>query len=252
MPDTASAALIDTHDSPNLSQVERVVDTFIEPSKTFQDIKRNRSWWLPFLIVALLGYVFCGAAVQHVGWESLTTNVFKSTPRNAEKLEKATPAEQAQMLAVTKGIMEGFMIGSPVVVLAVNALFALVLWAGFAFVLGGSTNYGEMFAVSMFAGLPNALNSIIAIVTVFISDPQTYNLNLPSPANLGYFLSPDSAAWLLSIGKSLDIFSLWALALAGFGGAIVSRVKPARGIAMVFIVWVLYVLIKTGITAATS
>src|ERR1700748_263179 len=103
MPDTASAALADTHDSPGLSQVERVVNTFIEPSKTFADIKRNRSWWLPFLILSVLSYVFWFAAVQHVCWESLTTNVLKSQPRNAEKLDKATPAEQTQMLAVTKG-----------------------------------------------------------------------------------------------------------------------------------------------------
>jgi hypothetical protein len=109
-----------------------------------------------------------------------------------------------------------------------------------------------MFAVSIFASLPNALNSVIAIVTVLVSDPQTYNLNLPSPANLAYFLDPASPGWLLSLAKSLDIFSLWSLALAGFGGAIVSRVKPARGILMVFVAWIIYVLIKTGIAAATS
>jgi hypothetical protein len=251
MPDAASAAT-DTQDSVALSPFERVVNTFIEPSKTFNDIKRNRSWWLPFVIIAVLGYGFCFTAVQHVGWDSLTTNVLKSNPRNAARLDKAAPAEQAQMLSVTKGFMEGFMVGSPVVILAVNALFALLLWVGFAFVLGGTTSYGEMFAVSIFASLPNALNSVIAIVTVLSSDPQTYNLNLPSPSNLAYFLSTDSAAWLLSIGKSLDVFSLWSLALAGFGGALVAKVKPIRGVAMVFGVWVLYVLVKTGIAAAMS
>jgi Yip1 domain len=251
MPDTVSA-LANDQDSPNLSQVERVVNTFIEPSKTFGDIKRNHSWWLPFLILVILGYGFCFAAVQHVGWESLTTNVLKSQPKNAERLEKASPADQAQMLKVTKGFMEGFMVGSPVVVLALNAFFALLLWGGFAFLLGGTTTYGEMFAVSIFAGLPNALNSLIAIVTAFVSDPQTYNLNLPSPANLAYFLNADAAPWLMSIAKSLDVFSLWSLALAGFGGAIVAKVKPARGIAMVFGVWIVFVLIKTGLAAAFS
>jgi Yip1 domain len=251
MAETVSA-LADSHDSQSLSQFERVVDIFIEPSKTFSDIKRNRSWWLPFLILAVLGYVFCSVAVQRVGWDSLTTNVLKNDPRNAEKLDKAAPAEQEQMLAVTKGFIEGFMVGGPVVILALTALFALLMWAGFAFVLGGNTDYREMFAVSIFASLPNALNSLIAIVTVLVSDPQTYNLNVPSPATLAYFLDSSSAGWLLSLAKSLDIFSLWSLALAGFGGAIVSKVKPARGILMVFAVWLVYVLIKTGIAAATS
>jgi hypothetical protein len=251
MPDTASATPI-PQDSQPLSQVERVVNTFIEPSKTFNDIKRNRSWWLPFVILAVLGYIFCFAAVQHVGWESLTTNVLKSQPRNAERLDKATPAEAAQMLSVTKGFMEGFMVGSPVVVLLVNALYALLLWCGFAFVLGGTTTYGEMFAVSIFAWLPSALNSVIATVTAFVSDPQSFNLNLPSPANLGYFLGPDAAPWLKSLGASLDVFSIWTLVLAGFGGALVAKVKPAKGVVMVFIVWILYVLVKTGIAAAMS
>jgi len=40
--------------------------------------------------------------------------------------------------------------------------------------------------------------------------------------------------------------------LAGFGGAIVSKVKPLRGVMLVLIVWILYVLVKTGIAAAMS
>jgi hypothetical protein len=251
MPETASA-LANDQDAPHLSQIERVVNTFIEPSKTFSDIKRNRSWWLPFLILVVLGYGFCFAAVQHVGWESLTTNVLRSQPKNAERLDKSTPAEQAQMLSVTKGIMEGFMVGSPAVVLILNALIALLLWGGFAFVLGGTTTYGEMFAVAIFAALPNTLNSLVSIVTAFVSDPQTYNLNVPSPASLAYFLDASAAPWLMSLAKSLDVFSLWGLALAGFGGAIVSRVKPLRGIMLVFGVWLLYVIVKVGIAAASS
>ncbi len=37
-----------------LSQVERVVDTFIAPSKTFTDILRSTSWWLPFLLLVVV------------------------------------------------------------------------------------------------------------------------------------------------------------------------------------------------------
>lgn len=248
MPDTANTT--DTPDAVALSPVERVVNTFIEPSRTFHDIKRNRSWWLPFVILVVLGWIFCFVAVKHVGWENLATNVLKSQPANAERLDKSTPAQAAQMISFTKNIMQGFMIGTPVAVLIFNAFFALLLWGGFAFLLGGTTTYGEMFAVAMFAALPNALNSIISIVTALVAEPQTYNLNLPSPVNLAYFLSTDSPHWLIVLGSSLDVISIWSLVLAGFGAAIVSRVKPARGILLVFVAWIVYVLIKTGIAAA--
>jgi Yip1-like protein len=250
MPETANATT-NAPDSLALSQVERVVDTFIEPSKTFADIKRNRSWWLPFIILVLLGYVFSYSAVQHVGWNALTTNVLRSNPRNGERLEKATPAQEAQMLSVTKGFMEGFMVGGPVVWLVLSAFFALILWGIFSFVLGGNTNYLEMFAVSIYAALPAALGTIVAIATVFASDPQSYNISVPSPATLAYFLDSTASGWFKSLGMSLDLFSLWSLALAGFGGAIVAKVKPARGIA-VFAIWIVYVVIKVGIAAATS
>lgn len=251
MPETANP--IDTPESAApLSPLERVVNTYIEPSKTFADIKRNRSWWLPFVILTILGWIFCYVAVQHIGLDTLATNVLKSQPKNAERLEKSTPAQAAQMISVTKGIMEGFMIGSPVTILILNAIVALLLWFGFAFLLGGSTTFGEMFAVAIFAALPRALDSIIAIVTVFVSEPQTYNLNLPSPANLGYFLGADAPHWLTSLASSLDLFTVWSLILCGLGGAIVSRVKPSRGILLVFGVWIVVVLIKVGIAAATS
>jgi hypothetical protein len=51
------------------------------------------------------------------------------------------------------------------------------------------------------------------------------------------------------MGTSLDVITLWSLALAGFGAAIVSRVKPARGLMLVFGAWIVFVLIKTGIAA---
>jgi hypothetical protein len=248
----AATTLVNDQDAPNLSQTERVVNTFIEPSKTFNDIKRNRSWWLPFLIMAVLGYIFCVVAVQHVGWDSLVTNAMKSSPRNVERMDKATPAELAQMVSVGKVFTQVIMAATPLVILIINAIIALLLWGGFAFVLGGVTTFGEMFTVAMFAALPNALSTLASIATIFASDPQGYNINVKSPACLAYFLDPTASAWLKSLGMSLDLFSIWSLILAGLGGALVAKVKPARGIAMVVIVWLLFVIIKVGIAAAFS
>jgi hypothetical protein len=42
------------HTEQGLSQVERVVDTFIAPTKTFTDILRSTSWWLPFLLAVVV------------------------------------------------------------------------------------------------------------------------------------------------------------------------------------------------------
>ena len=41
------AVPVSAEPAAGLSQVERVVDTFIAPSKTITDILRSTSWWLP-------------------------------------------------------------------------------------------------------------------------------------------------------------------------------------------------------------
>ena len=236
-------------ESPRLSQVERVIDTFIEPSKTFADIKRSRSWWLPFLVIVVLGYGFTFAAMRHIGMETIAANALKSNPRNAERMSQQTPAQQSQTLAVTRTIMQVSFLALPVWVLVFNALLGLMLWAGFAFLLGGTTTYPEMFAVSIFSSLPNALGSLASTVAVFIADPEHYNISTPSPANLGYYLDAEATAWMRSLLGSVDLFWLWSLALAAFGAAIVSKVKPRLGFLLVFSVWAIFVLIKTGVAA---
>ncbi len=239
-------------ESPALSQVERVVDTFIEPSKTFHDIRRNRSWWLPFLILSLLSYCFMGVTVTRVGWPTLASNVIKNNPKAEEQMAQNTPEQRERAMSMTRTSMQVATVASPAIILLSSAFFALLLWCGFSFVLGGSTDFRSMFAVAMYAWLPTAFVSILGIVTVLVADPQAFNLSMPAPTNLGYFLDLDSAAWLRSLASSLDVFYLWALVLAGYGGAIVARVKPMRGIVVVLGVWFLYVLVKVGIAAAFS
>lgn len=248
----AAAPSVPINETPALTQLQRVADTFVEPSKTFHDIRRSRSWWVPFLILTVLGYCFMGVTVKRVGWPTLAANVMKNNPKAEEQMSQQTREQRQRTMSMTRTSMQVGTYASPVIVLLSTAFLALLLWFGFAFLLGGTTDFRTMFTVVMYAWLPTAFVSILAIVTVMVADPETYNLAMPAPTSLGYFLDMDTAAWLRSLGGSLDIFTLWALVLCGFGGAIVSRVKPSRGIAMVLGAWFLYVLVKVGIAAAFS
>jgi hypothetical protein len=65
-----------------LSQLQRVTNTFTAPSKTFEDIKRgNRSWWLPFVILAIASYILFAAITFKVGWRRWLKTRFISVPR---------------------------------------------------------------------------------------------------------------------------------------------------------------------------
>jgi hypothetical protein len=56
----------------------------------------------------------------------------------------------------------------------------------------------------------------------------------PIGTNVGYYMGADTPGWLLAIGNSIDIFSIWSLALAGIGLAIVAKIGRAWGLSAVF------------------
>ncbi len=41
-----------------LSEGARLIDTFIAPTKTFTDLRRNASWWAPFALMAIVSVLF--------------------------------------------------------------------------------------------------------------------------------------------------------------------------------------------------
>ena len=249
----AQAYTTDSLDAqPALTPVERIVDTFIAPAKTFTDIRRNRSWWLPFLLIAVFGYIFVFAALSRVGIHTISDNAMKANPKQAERMASQPAAQQAQTRKITETVTQSILYATPVITLLFNCITALLLWVGFNFILGGSSSYGAMYAVGMFAWLPSILKSLLITIMLFAGDPETFQINDPIGTNPGFFLGSGSAPWLKSFLGSFDLFTFWTLFLLGLGGAIVSRVKPAKGYALVFGFFLIIILVKVGFAAATS
>ncbi len=59
-----------------LTEVERVVDTFIAPSKTFTDIRRNASWLVPWVLISIFGLMLVFTVDKKLGMETATENRF--------------------------------------------------------------------------------------------------------------------------------------------------------------------------------
>ena len=237
---------------PPLSQGQRVLDTFFTPSRTFADIRRNRSWWLPFLLLAVFSLVFGVVAIKRVGIDTLLENAQRSNPAQAEKMQNMPPEQRATAARVGGAIMKTALYCGPVFLLLFAAIVALLLWVGCNFILGGSGTYPGMFAVSMYAMLPGLLAYLIIVITLFAGSPETFNINNPAGTNIGYYLPQDASAFFRSLLTSFDVIFLWEMVLLGLGAAIVARLKPAMGIALVLGGWFVIVLIKAGIAAATS
>jgi hypothetical protein len=237
---------------PALTAMERVTNTFIAPTKTFADLRRNQSWWLPFVIVLVFSYLFSGVAVNRIGLPGLAASAIHSNPTQERRYQEASPEQRAQTMTGTRVVM-GIVLSSFVLTVPLYcAIFALLLWVGFNFILGGSGTFKGMFAVTMFAALPGILRSLLIIGLMFAGDRENFNINDPVGTNPGFYMGADSSAFLKSALSSVDVFTLWTLALMAIGAAIVSRVKVKTGVAMVFGVWLVVVLLKAAVAAAMA
>jgi hypothetical protein len=233
-----------------LSQTERVIDAFIAPSKTFTDILRDQSWWLPFLLGVIVGYGYLFTIQKQVGWDTVTQNTLRQDPKAAERLANASPEARAQAQTFTLAIIKYTFFASPLLALLVAAIAAVFLWGTINAIFGGHATYGRVFAVWMYGTLPLLIKSTLAIITMFAGlDKEAFNLSNPVGTNPGFFLPAESAQWLLRLADSFDVLWIWSLILVGIGLAIVGKVKRGAGFTAVFGWWALILLIRVGYAA---
>ena len=241
--------------APGLSQLQRVTNTFSAPSKTFEDIKRgNKSWWMPFLIMILIGYVLFASITLKVGWAQVAENVIHADAKSEERMDKMPADQRATAMKWTAYSMEGAFAASPVLVLVFVSLGSLVFWGTINFVFGGKATFGKVFAVSMYTSLPGIFKSLLGAIVLFTgAAPESFNLNNFAPTSVGAFLNPlETNAALYKLASALDITTIWSMALMGIGLAVVAGVKRTSGYIAVFGWWGLIVLISVGWAAAFS
>jgi Yip1 domain len=241
--------------SPGLSQWQRVSNIFSAPSKTFADIKRgHRSWWLPFVIMVLVGYIFFAVVDLKIGMQQVVDNQIHLNPKQEEKLAEAPPAQREMSVKISRYVTEGVFIANPALVLIVIALGSLGLWGTINFGFGGRATFQGIFVVWMFASLPSIIKTLLGIIVIFAGvAPESFNIKNFAPTNLGAFLNPlDTNAALYSLATSIDAITIWSLVLLGMGTAMVAGVKRNSGYIAVFGWWILFVLIGVVIAAATS
>jgi hypothetical protein len=240
-------------EAPGLSQWQRVTYTFTAPSKTFADIKRgNKSWWMPFLILVLIGYVFFAAVTFKVGWGQVAENAIHMNPKSEEKMAQSPPEQRDMAMKITQYSMEGAFAASPILVIVIGLVVAVVFWGTINFVFGGKATFGSVFAVWMYAALPGIIKSLLGSIVLFAgAAPESFNLANFAPTSVGAFLSPtETNAALYKLATSLDVTNIWYLALMGIGLAIVAGVKRSSGYIAVFGWWGLIVLVGVGWTLA--
>jgi len=249
MSDVQYPAAISAPATSALSQTQRILYTFTAPSKTFNDIKRSTTWWLPFLFAVIFSYGLFAAITIKVTWDQVAENTIKQS----SSFDKLTPAQVAQQKKIIAISSEAGMALTPLIALIGSAIVAGILLATINFGFGGKANFWQAFAVVFYAGLPGIIKLILGTIAIFSGlDPESFNMKNFAGTNIGYFLPADTSKVLMAIATSIDLTTIWTLVLAAIGISIIAETKRSSGYIAVFGWWVITVLLSVGAAVAFS
>jgi hypothetical protein len=242
-----------TPESPPLSEGARIVNAFIAPSKTFIDLRRNASWWGPWLLISIFSVLFIYAMGRQIGFDQISRNQVAHSSR-AEQFEKLPADQQAKQLHLSSTIIRYFAYGSPLMILFYFLIATVVLWATFKLAAGAETSFGQAYAIVMYASLPGIVGAILGIVSLFSGvDPEGFDINNPVGTNLAYYLdSATTSKFLHGMASALDLINIWTIVLMGIGFACTSKVKRSTAIGIVVAWYLVYKLTTAGLAAAFS
>jgi hypothetical protein len=244
----ATSPLAPEPTGPGLSEPQRLMNVFIAPSKTFLDLRRNASWWVPLLLISIFSIAFFVTIDKKVGFEQVARTMLA----NNKAIQQLPAAQQEQAYSRTAIGLKVGEYAAPIFILVYVLVIAAVLMATFNFVMDAQVSFGQSMAIAMYGWLPGILSAILAMLALQFGDAEGFRMDNPIGTNPAHFLDPTTTSkFVYAMLTSIDVISIWMIILIGMGFALNAKKKVSMGSAIGAVaVWYFIVkLIGAGFAA---
>lgn len=248
MPASSSPAPVQ---QPALSEPARLINVFVAPSKTFTDIRRNASWWVPLVIISILSISFFVMIDKKVGFDQVARHMMESNSR----IQQLPPEQQERTMTMAANGMKYGGYASPIIVLVYALIIAAVLFFSFNFLLDAQIEFSRALAVVMYGWLPSCIGVLLSMLTLAFGNPEGFRMENPVGTNPAYFLDfGTTSKFVYVMLQSLDVISLWIVVLIGLGFALNAKKKisTASAITVVAAWFFIYKFVSAGWAAMRS
>jgi hypothetical protein len=242
MPELATA----TPEAPLLNPMQRVVNVFAAPGKTFADVKRSSGWWVPYLIAVVVGILYAFVLLHKIGLPALVDGVIRQSPALESRIASATPEVAARIHSSIETQFKFLYIG-PVFSLLAGLAAAGILLATANFGAGGKATYRAMLGSYFYGALPLVLYYLVVVAAIYGGVAgDNFNIKNPIGTNVGFYLAEsDLPKTLMPLLSSLDIFAIWTAVLITIGVSTVAGIKRGAAAVIVFGWWIVFILLQT-------
>jgi hypothetical protein len=227
-----------------IDHLGRIIGVFFSPKATFEDVARRPTWAIPVVLMTILGIGVAFVMNQKVDWRDVASKRIEESSRAAN----LTAEQKEQQIAMSAKI-------SPAAAYAFGALgpifgvviVAAVMLLAYNLIGGADAKFSVSMGIISHAFVVTILSTLFFILILYLKAPGTVDLENPVATNVGAFLPESTPKALMSLGKSIDIFSIWMLLLISLGFTAVNPKKlKGKSLSIAIAVWAVYVACKMG------
>lgn len=229
-----------------LGLFERIINVFFSPSKTFRSLEVKPDWLTPLIVSLLLmgtAMFLLNDIIQQEQIAAARTSIMKSD-RIPDNQKEQVIEQQAVMMK--KFWIFGVVIG---VIMLIGAYFlgGLAVWLGGNMVLGKGPGYITALSVFGYASLVDIIASVVKMPLMVMNETMRVD------SGLGILVSrEETRSVLYTFLSSFDLFTFWQLALMIIGFSIIYKASVKKSAIFIIIIWLIWVLIKTGFAGIGS
>ena len=236
----------DSVETPLLNPVQRIINTFTAPTKTFEDVRRSSGWWVPFLVAAVVGLLYSFVLLHKVGLPALVDGVIRQSPALESRIASATPEDAARIHSSIETQFKFLYVG-PLISLLAGLAVSGILLATANFGAGGRATYKSMMGVWFYGALPLVVFYVLVIAAIYGGVAgDNFNIKNPIGTNIGFYLADsDLPKTLMPLLAAFDIFAIWTAILLTIGVSTVSGIRRGAAAAVVFGWWIVFILLQT-------
>ncbi len=227
----------------------RIVGVFHRPEATFTAIRRVPSWGLALLLLCLTSLAIKLVVEPRVSPESLRT-FLEERGATGEQIEEAMEAQLSPSGARSFVSSVSAVGGAGLFYVVATAIFFAL-----ARLMGSEIDFKRALAVTTHGLLPFALATLIAIPVVIsrgsIDFQETFSGNFLA-SHAGALAGEETGAVAMALLSSVDLFSIWCIALLVIGFRTVGGLSRGAALVTVLLPWIVAVGLKVGIAALLS
>ncbi len=225
------------------SAFQTIINVFLSPREAFEAVDRKPTWVLPFVIL-LIVTIASAIVVTPIAMED------RLDDQRDKLIEERGMTQEEADRAMEMGAKIGKIAGpitAPIGVGLYLIIFAAVLLFLGNILMGGESNFKKVFSMFTYSSMIGVLGSLISIPIMFSKK------TMEVPTNLGVLLNiEDKGSFMYHLLTKVELFTIWQLVVVSIGMAVIYRFTTKKAATGVVILYILYALIASAITAALT